>query len=200
MPVSRTRFQPYRPLASKQKGKRMTDSGLSAQQITVIDALSNGVTVTEAAAEAGVHRNTINNWRRNDFAFQHAFAQAQYDRALFHRERAESLADKAYASLDALLADPSTPASVRLKAALYILEKASTPPAPKSQVQLEIEKIHLSEPAPVHNLHKNAQSAQSKPETYRREQPKIGRNEPCPCKSGRKYKQCCLNNPVAQAA
>ena len=23
---------------------------------------------------------------------------------------------------------------------------------------------------------------------------KIGRNEPCPCKSGRKYKQCCLKN------
>jgi uncharacterized protein len=27
--------------------------------------------------------------------------------------------------------------------------------------------------------------------TVRREVPKIGRNEPCPCGSGRKYKQCC---------
>jgi hypothetical protein len=27
----------------------------------------------------------------------------------------------------------------------------------------------------------------------RRPAPKIGRNEPCPCGSGRKYKQCCLN-------
>ena len=27
--------------------------------------------------------------------------------------------------------------------------------------------------------------------TLRREQPKIGRNEPCPCGSGKKYKQCC---------
>ena len=26
---------------------------------------------------------------------------------------------------------------------------------------------------------------------------KIGRNEPCPCGSGRKYKQCCLNRPQA---
>jgi uncharacterized protein len=25
----------------------------------------------------------------------------------------------------------------------------------------------------------------------RREGPKIGRNEPCPCGSGRKYKHCC---------
>jgi preprotein translocase subunit SecA len=29
------------------------------------------------------------------------------------------------------------------------------------------------------------------PRTVVREQPKVGRNEPCPCGSGRKYKQCC---------
>ena len=28
------------------------------------------------------------------------------------------------------------------------------------------------------------------PETFTREQPKVGRNEPCPCGSGKKYKQC----------
>jgi preprotein translocase subunit SecA len=26
---------------------------------------------------------------------------------------------------------------------------------------------------------------------YKREQPKVGRNEPCPCGSGRKFKKCC---------
>ncbi|WP_197030781.1 SEC-C metal-binding domain-containing protein, partial [Halomonas sp. BC04] len=25
----------------------------------------------------------------------------------------------------------------------------------------------------------------------RREGPKVGRNDPCPCGSGKKYKQCC---------
>ena len=30
------------------------------------------------------------------------------------------------------------------------------------------------------------------PETYVREGPKIGRNDPCPCGSGKKYKKCCL--------
>jgi preprotein translocase subunit SecA len=30
----------------------------------------------------------------------------------------------------------------------------------------------------------------SLPQTYTREQPKVGRNEPCPCGSGKKYKQC----------
>jgi SEC-C motif-containing protein len=30
------------------------------------------------------------------------------------------------------------------------------------------------------------------PAPYRSATPKIGRNDPCPCGSGRKYKQCCL--------
>ncbi len=32
----------------------------------------------------------------------------------------------------------------------------------------------------------------SHPETYIRPTPKIGRNDPCPCGSGKKYKKCCL--------
>ena len=30
-----------------------------------------------------------------------------------------------------------------------------------------------------------------KVETFRREAPKVGRNDPCPCGSGKKYKKCC---------
>ncbi|RMF84559.1 MAG: hypothetical protein D6744_02885 [Planctomycetota bacterium] len=36
-----------------------------------------------------------------------------------------------------------------------------------------------------------AQTAEAQPKTYRREQPKVGRNDPCPCGSGKKYKLCC---------
>ncbi|MFV0420919.1 YchJ family protein [Oleidesulfovibrio sp.] len=28
-------------------------------------------------------------------------------------------------------------------------------------------------------------------QTVRREEPKVGRNDPCPCNSGKKYKKCC---------
>jgi hypothetical protein len=28
------------------------------------------------------------------------------------------------------------------------------------------------------------------PKTVRREEPKVGRNDPCPCGSGKKYKKC----------
>jgi preprotein translocase subunit SecA len=31
----------------------------------------------------------------------------------------------------------------------------------------------------------------ARPEPYKREEPKVGRNDPCPCGSGKKYKKCC---------
>lgn len=34
---------------------------------------------------------------------------------------------------------------------------------------------------------------QKKSQTIVREGAKVGRNDPCPCGSGRKYKQCCMN-------
>ena len=33
--------------------------------------------------------------------------------------------------------------------------------------------------------------ADKKPDTVRRVDPKVGRNDPCPCGSGQKYKKCC---------
>jgi preprotein translocase subunit SecA len=35
-----------------------------------------------------------------------------------------------------------------------------------------------------------AQNVEGKVETIRREKPKVGRNAPCPCGSGKKYKHC----------
>ena len=37
-----------------------------------------------------------------------------------------------------------------------------------------------------------------KPETFRRDAPKVGRNDPCPCGSGKKYKNCCMKKDMEQ--
>ena len=37
----------------------------------------------------------------------------------------------------------------------------------------------------------NRMTEQARVETYKREEPKVGRNDPCPCGSGKKYKKCC---------
>ncbi|MFO7936135.1 MAG: YchJ family protein [Kiritimatiellia bacterium] len=36
------------------------------------------------------------------------------------------------------------------------------------------------------------------PEPERREKPKIGRNDPCPCGSGKKYKKCCISKDASR--
>ena len=134
----------------------MFDYGLTQQQLAVISALSNGATMAAAAEQAGVHRNTINNWRRNSLPFQQALADAQYDRALYFREKMEDLVDLATEALHAILTDPKTSPSVRLRAALAVLNQAAIPPAPKKQVELDIERIVI---------HKNLNnSAQTNPE------------------------------------
>jgi len=37
---------------------------------------------------------------------------------------------------------------------------------------------------------------EKKQETVRRETPKVGRNDPCPCGSGKKYKNCCMKKDM----
>jgi hypothetical protein len=195
----------------------MFDEALSPEQLIVIIALSEGVNLTDAAAQAGIHRNTIANWRRNSLFFREALADAQYDRALFFRDQAEDRLDLAFKTVDSVLNDPKASPSVRLKAAMFIIGKAVTPPAPRKQVPFDVQEIRVTKAPPaqtvpkVHNqaqqpaaqphaenqpsAHQDAQNAQNAQTPFRRETPKVGRNEACPCGSGRKYKHCCLNQP-----
>jgi len=52
-----------------------------------------------------------------------------------------------------------------------------------------------AQPENASHLHNFAQ----KPEPYRRPEPKIGRNDMCPCGSAKKYKHCCLGKSSAAA-
>ncbi len=83
--------------------------------------------------------------------------------------------------------------------------QAEQSPAPQRQLRLQHEEASaLSAPASgaatrppraaaaVGNRRRGARSPAPSPvQTYRRSQPRIGRNEPCPCGSGKKYKRCC---------
>jgi preprotein translocase subunit SecA len=48
-----------------------------------------------------------------------------------------------------------------------------------------------SGPRPQEQPRPGGATVAAKPATFSRAQPKIGRNEPCPCGSGKKYKKCC---------
>jgi hypothetical protein len=116
----------------------MSDFTLSQQQLDVIAALSNGATIAIAAELAGVHRNTIAYWRRENLTFQKTLSHAYYDRAMLAREKAEALLDIAIKTLQGILVDEKAPAGVRLKAALAVIQTASTPPAPQKEYMLEV--------------------------------------------------------------
>jgi len=198
---------------------------LTQQQFEVIDALSNGAALTEAAAQAGADRNTLVDWRACD-DFREALAGAYYERAALYRDRAVALADLAFEAIRKVLTDPKSSPSIRLRAAIFIIDKASTPPKFEKEkpaamagmfaAMAETDRMHLSEeqppepasdaqecttahndaqPNPVFHMHNSAQ-----PETCRRSEPKTGRDGLCPCGSAKKYKHCCLAKPAAGAA
>jgi preprotein translocase subunit SecA len=181
----------------------MPQAVFSEQQLIVLDALAVGASITQAAAEAGVHRNTIANWRRETVNFEIALNNATYERTLYFREKAEELTQLAFDTIRAILDDPKASPSIRLKAALAIVNLATTQMPPQAKTPAHVTDyvrgltpkrnpaVHPEDPQPEkpQNLHN---SAQSQPlETVRREGPKVGRNESCPCGSGLKYKRCC---------
>ncbi|MDQ6996335.1 MAG: preprotein translocase subunit SecA [Mariprofundus sp.] len=62
------------------------------------------------------------------------------------------------------------------------------------QVEVEQEAPVIEQPqqeaAPISYSHGEDDALQAPQQTYKRESPKVGRNDPCPCGSGKKYKQC----------
>jgi len=176
----------------------MTETIFSTQQTIALDAIASGASVNQAAAAAGVHRNTIANWRRETVNFEIALNNAHYDRALSLREKAEELTDLAFATIRGILEDPNASPSVRLKAALAIANLVTTqmPPRKKPPVTLDeallgAAAVPAPNPVSLHKMHNADQPAAV--QTIRRDHPKVGRNEACPCGSGLKHKRCCLD-------
>ena len=55
----------------------------------------------------------------------------------------------------------------------------------------EQELEHRQEPRDLKFSGADETAASTSSEPFRREGPKVGRNDPCPCGSGKKYKKCC---------
>jgi len=76
------------------------------------------------------------------------------------------------------------------KLLLHIVKK-ETPVTRESNVKItgegfDTKSIPVGESAPTQNT-----ATDSKPQPIVNEEPKVGRNDPCPCGSGKKYKNCC---------
>lgn len=70
-------------------------------------------------------------------------------------------------------------------------------PKQMSGVLQELHEVWLQTPRPALEGKKPAEVLDggrlfpARVETFKRETPKVGRNDPCPCNSGKKFKQCC---------
>ncbi len=51
--------------------------------------------------------------------------------------------------------------------------------------------------SPAFLSEEDAEDVVAPEEPFRREAPKVGRNDPCPCGSGKKYKKCCMGKADA---
>lgn len=72
-------------------------------------------------------------------------------------------------------------------------QSAPFPPAPRPHFPLEDKLTHVHGPN-CHHDHGHAHGHSHSPYVA---PPKVGRNDPCPCGSGKKHKACCLNQPAA---
>ena len=79
---------------------------LTPAQEAVLCQISAGSTVVAAAEAAGVHRNTVLNWRRNSAHFRAALCCAREEKVLFWRDQHEQLAAVAVEALRSILTDP----------------------------------------------------------------------------------------------
>ncbi|HON38382.1 MAG: preprotein translocase subunit SecA [Desulfomonilia bacterium] len=64
----------------------------------------------------------------------------------------------------------------------------------KIQIQREEDVERISEKERRQRMQLGRGPASEKPATFKRQGKKVGRNDPCPCGSGKKYKQCCGAN------
>ncbi len=184
------------------------DPDLSPLQHHVLSLLAQGVSTTAAAAAAGVHRNTVGTWRRTSPAFARELEFAARERSMFWHDQAAALAEKAVAVLSEILDDKNASPALRLRAALKVIAMAADPqPRPMKAFPTsaaEAEAVHgrtlllhslmnEQENEPAQNDENEQHSAQNCTNQPIRRAPEPGRNTPCPCKSGLKYKRCCLN-------
>src|SRR5260370_8156243 len=103
-----------------------TSTNLSPVQAQIVAALAQGRTITTAAAETGVHRNTIHNWVHEP-AFKTAVEEAQREYVATLSDTMRELSVRALETLRNVLDDPKASPSVRLKAALAILQRPHYP-------------------------------------------------------------------------
>jgi hypothetical protein len=103
---------------------------LSPRQLVAVEQLSIGATVICAAGVAGVSRETVHRWCRENFAFQAALNRARQDLQDAVERRLLAVAEMAMANVAEAVEDGNLNVSVTLLKGLGVL--GGTSPRPGS--------------------------------------------------------------------
>ncbi len=199
-----------------------TDSAaLSPIQQQVLQLLATGLSVSAAADTAGVHRNTIANWRRNSPGFIREYNALFYEQSLLWRDGLQALTGQALETIRLIMANGSNAPGVRLRAALGVVDRVAALPVPPPDTppdnviamptptqpaeteaanEADAAANNLTVPLPAEPL-KTKKLAQSRtiPTPIRgpKSAARHARNQPCSCGSTLKFKNCCLRKAIA---
>ena len=193
---------------------------LTPIQSRVLADMLVGKPIAAVARENGIHRSTIYAWRRDQPVFTIALDQARSRLHASLYDEVQDLVSQSLQVLGELLHSPDD--NLRLRVAQTLLRAASpgrANPALQTDIGTETlaDKLAGSRAAmrfssdPGFDTRDESDTIRhfSTPETPPPDPdedskpvqpvvtpPRAGRNQPCPCKSGRKYKKCC-GNPAA---
>lgn len=125
----------------------------------------------------------------------------------FHSEEGEVLDDAAESSEDnGLDAYESTLLELGGLDALGEIPAIPEPPAepiilplPYVAPQPIVEKMHALIQQKKEEAEERERLAAMPKQPYRREEPRVGRNDPCPCGSGKKYKKCHMDKDLEES-
>lgn len=93
-----------------------------ANKAKALAALLDSATITQAAQKAGLDRQTLYRYMRDDAEFSRAYKEAQERIALEQVETITAERKRAKETIFAIMEDTTQPAAVRLKAAQSILD------------------------------------------------------------------------------
>lgn len=106
----------------------------------ILDALSNGATVGQAATDAGVHRSTIYTWMRTDPELSIALDRSRAALQTYSHDELQDISGLAISTIRDLLSNSDIPASLRLRAAQTVLKATGiAAPSPELRMRNEIE-------------------------------------------------------------
>ncbi len=115
------------------------ESGLTVAQENVIAALLTGKSMTAVAHHAGVHRDTIANWLRDDAAFLAAFHRARREQAEEHTMRLTALVSHALDVVEGAVAAGDVRAALTVLKGAGVLRGEQPPIGPDTAEEVQEE-------------------------------------------------------------